>query len=656
MNNLREQLKPLWKESTGSPDICIAVLDGPVDLSHPCFEGANIAQLTTLASGNANQGAATQHGTHVASIIFGRHDSLVPGIAPGCRGLIVPVFTDGEHGELAPCSQIDLARAITQAVGQGANIINISGGQLAASAESDRLLANAVQLCKDNNILIVAAAGNDGCECLHLPAAIETVLAVGAMNGQYKPLRFSNWGEAYKDQGILALGEDVLVATTGGRAALKSGTSYAAPIVSGVAALLLSIQKSRGQKPDPHGIREAILRTAEGCAQLLGSEAHRCLAGRLNISGVYCQIDIGSQTTSASKPKKSMNESFGIGSSNQPTADLTNDLVGIQASEVPDLPLEQSTSMQPDAGIDNTLSALSPITQDSTLTRPSHRMVSPNPTDASVMASGAGADCECGGGGTAQLVYALGQLETDYGTQARSDSFTQAMLPDTSLLEHLDQNPWESQSITWTLNLDTTPIYAILPNGPFANVTYERLRQFLADPNVERVSIPGYIGGKVRLMSGQVVPAIIPDVRGMCSWSADALVSSLIEHSFASQDFAPAQKEEFSSRIKEFMDRIYYDFRNLGVTPQERALNFSATNLFQAALALGNEGLKGRDLDSISVEKSPICRPDSDCYDVKLSFFDSENSRRSRRICRYTVDVSDVIPVTVGAVRSWSQS
>lgn len=111
-------LKSLWDESLGTPGICIAILDGPVDQSHPCFEGVNLTRLQTLVSGVADRGSASQHGTHVASIIFGQHDSPVRGIAPNCRGLIVPVFSDGRDG-LAPCSQIDLARAITQAVEGG---------------------------------------------------------------------------------------------------------------------------------------------------------------------------------------------------------------------------------------------------------------------------------------------------------------------------------------------------------------------------------------------------------------------------------------------------------------------------------------------------------------------------------------------------------
>ena len=86
------------------------------------------------------------------------------------------------------------------------------------------------------------------------------------------------------------------------------------------------------------------------------------------------------------------------------------------------------------------------------------------------------------------------------------------------------------------------------------------------------------------------------------------------------------------------------------------ALNFSATNAFQAAstftLAVG----EGMELDTITVEKSPICRLDSDCWDVKLKFFDPENNRRAKRVFRFTIDVSDSIPVTLGEVRTWTEA
>jgi cyanobactin maturation PatA/PatG family protease len=273
-----------------------------------------------------------------------------------------------------------------------------------------------------------------------------------------------------------------------------------------------------------------------------------------------------------------------------------------------------------------------------------------NEVNSSIAPSACG--CSGNGNGAPQIVYAIGQLGTDFGTEARRDSFTQAMPPNMSLLEYLNQNPYEAQSLIWTLSLDATPIYAIVPVGAYASVTYDRLRAYLGDENIERISVPGVISGSIRLLSGQVVPVIIPEVRGMYSWSVPALVQSVMPQLTATD----MTEDDLRSQIEDYLNRIYYDYRNLGITPQERALNFSATNAFQASVAIASAAGSQRVLDSISVEKSPICRPDSDCYDVKLSFFDPENNQRSNRVFRFTIDVSDIIPVTIGQVRSWSQS
>ena len=73
-------------------------------------------------------------------------------------------------------SQLDLARAIEQAAENGAHIISISGGALTDMGEAEDWLERAVEMCHQRNILVVAAAGNDGCECLHVPAALPAVL------------------------------------------------------------------------------------------------------------------------------------------------------------------------------------------------------------------------------------------------------------------------------------------------------------------------------------------------------------------------------------------------------------------------------------------------------------------------------------------------
>src|SRR5262249_25561494 len=126
---------------------------------------------------------------------------------------------------------------------------------------------------------------NDGCACPHVPAALAPVLAVGAMDAHGRPLDFSNWGGPYQGHGLLAPGEDLRGARPGGGTALGTGTSCATAVVSGVAALLLSLQHQRGQVPDPALVRRALLRSARGCDDQPVRDCHRLLAGRLNVKG-----------------------------------------------------------------------------------------------------------------------------------------------------------------------------------------------------------------------------------------------------------------------------------------------------------------------------------------------------------------------------------
>ncbi len=202
----------------------------------------------------------------------------------------MPIFRDGADGSIAPCSQLDLARAITQAVQAGAHIINISGGERSFSGAAHPILTDAIQTCVERGVLIVAAAGNEGCDCLHIPGASPSVLAVGAMDAQHQPLGFSNWGDTYRSQGILAPGENILGAATGDGTVLQSGTSYATPIVSGIAALLLSLQQKLGQKPEPQAVRTALLESAHACDPKVVSDCRPFLVGALNLSGAQALI------------------------------------------------------------------------------------------------------------------------------------------------------------------------------------------------------------------------------------------------------------------------------------------------------------------------------------------------------------------------------
>ncbi|MCB9937506.1 MAG: S8 family serine peptidase [Planctomycetaceae bacterium] len=288
-------LAELWAQTSGDPRICIAVLDGPVDLTHPSLRDAALTQVNIDEITDSGGPAKSDHGTHVASVIFGSHDGPVKGIAPKCRGLIVPIFRYGANGALEPCTQERLAKAIRVAARFGANVINISGGQFSSRGEASPELQAAIAECGED-VLIVAAAGNNGCDCLHVPGALPSVLAVGAMNAEGRPLPFSNWGEAYRDQGILAPGERILGASGDGGVKAQSGTSYSTPIVSGVAGLLLSLQQKLGIVPNAESIRNAILESTHGCDPQTETECERVLAGRLNVSGSLSAVTRGANT------------------------------------------------------------------------------------------------------------------------------------------------------------------------------------------------------------------------------------------------------------------------------------------------------------------------------------------------------------------------
>ncbi|MFL5219170.1 MAG: PatA/PatG family cyanobactin maturation protease [Microvirga sp.] len=667
-------LELLWAQTRGDPGICIAVLDGPVEEEHPCFRGAHLTHLPTTADPACGGGAASSHGTHVASIIFGQHDGPVRGVAPGCCGLIAPIFAD--EGNLSACSQLDIARAVLQAVEAGAHVINISAGQFTASREPDPLLARAIQHCADRNVLIVAAVGNDGCECIHVPAAASSVLSVGAMDANGAPMDMSNWGLPYRTQGVLAPGTDILGAVPGGGTARKSATSFATPIVSGIVGLLLSLQLRSGRKPDPHGIAKLILETAHPCLENGDEDCRKYLSGRINVPALLHSIQIGepkmTEIVSMSDSERPIETAL-AGSAlldaapiARPPADLaTPGLVGLGLAPMPPAGLPAQVRMS-DAG----------IAQLRDLVTPSHGC------SCGGQCAG-GKECSCGAGGAKAgptLVYALGTIGFDFPSEARRDSLLQSVLPEPSIAaqgiefsEHLlgffDQNPFEAEAVTWTLNLDATPVYAILPAGAYAAAAYDRLRESLrgqrlaaqsaaqgrpAKDGVDLVSLPGHIVGTVRLLSGQVVPAVLPAVRGMHSWSVSALIGAVL----GERPDAKREQADFDSRasgLGDFLSRIYFDLRNLGVTPEDRALNYAATNAFQARQVVEAATVQGLDLERITVHKSPICRPDSDCYDVEVTFFNPDNTNVASRVFRFTVDVSDVIPVTIGAVRQWTR-
>lgn len=268
----------------GDPAITIAVLDGPVDRTHDCFRGARLTPLDTVAS-RGTDGPATAQGTHIASVIFGQACSTVEGLAPLCRGLIIPIFSDDRLG----CAQLELAQAITLALQNGAQVIHISTGFFDRARQTRPELIDVIAQCNARGVLIVAAAGRDSCIGLLRACGADNILPVVAIGKEGQPVAGFN-GCGPQDDGLMVPGSHVIGAALEGGVARRSGGSFAAALVSGVVGMLLGWQVKNGQAPDPHAVREALLQSAAPRTPTWAHECRLMMTGRDNVAAAAWRL------------------------------------------------------------------------------------------------------------------------------------------------------------------------------------------------------------------------------------------------------------------------------------------------------------------------------------------------------------------------------
>ncbi|MET1077240.1 MAG: hypothetical protein ABWY06_04380 [Pseudomonas sp.] len=261
------------------------------------------------------------------------------------------------------------------------------------------------------------------------------------------------------------------------------------------------------------------------------------------------------------------------------------------------------------------------------------------------------AGCGCANAGAQPYTaYVLGQLGYDFETENNWDSFVQRGVKNpqdpVQLLAHLDKEPWAAAALAWTVLQEGVPLYAMYAGGPYArdlDLRFRQLLQLQLEGKVEMLSFPGDAGGSATLRQGQEVPILTPNLRGVCAWTTADLSQSLA-----------TQGSEAAAYLENFLQRIYYEFQNRGATARERALNHAATNAFQAASVCQDALGRGMTLDTVDAKPSRIGRVDSDCWDVEMTFFDPANRlTRARHIYRFTIDVSQSIPVTIGTLQHW---
>ena len=246
----RLQVERAWDVTTGRSDIVIAVLDTGVEMSHPDLATGiwtNPGEIPGNGLDDDGNGFVDDvhgwdfadedndpsddywHGTHVAGIAAARTNNAtgIAGMAGSATIMPVDVFRGG-IGTYA-----DLIQAIVYAADNGAEVINMSLGALSYSRGEEA----AVDYAWERGVVLVAAAGNNGNDAWHYPAAHAHVIGVAATDSYDRRASFSSFGPFVA---VSAPGVAVISSTLGNRYGLGSGTSMATPHVSGLAALILS--------------------------------------------------------------------------------------------------------------------------------------------------------------------------------------------------------------------------------------------------------------------------------------------------------------------------------------------------------------------------------------------------------------------------------
>lgn len=223
-----------WLQSRGD-GITVAVLDSGANMrhrdlaSHLWTNPADGSHGYDFVSGDSDPSDGNGHGTHVAGI--------VASIAPQARLMIVRVLDNNAGGTTNV-----VAKGMRYAVDNGARIVNLS---LAGSLPSSDL-QSAIQYAHDHGVLVVAAAGNDSRDLAKTPSypasyPDDNIVGVSATSENGKLAQISNYGAA-GGADIAAPGEDILSTSIDGGYEWRTGTSMAAPAVSGELALLAAVR------------------------------------------------------------------------------------------------------------------------------------------------------------------------------------------------------------------------------------------------------------------------------------------------------------------------------------------------------------------------------------------------------------------------------
>ena len=244
-------LDRLMRLTAGADSINVALIDGPVDVSHPQLATDRLRQPRERAG--ATCGTRTSfgcvHGTGVAGILHRHRDQTGEGICPGCGLVLCVIFPPAadrpiEQTDTVPtATPMDLAATLVAAVEANAHVVNISAGLVGFPPLSSERAAvtEALNYAASRGSIVVAAAGNEA----HVGSSVLTrhpwVIPVVAVALDGRPIPQTNLGNSIGRRGLAAPGEAIETLAPEGSMQTLSGSSAATPFVTGAIALLRSL-------------------------------------------------------------------------------------------------------------------------------------------------------------------------------------------------------------------------------------------------------------------------------------------------------------------------------------------------------------------------------------------------------------------------------
>ena len=238
-----------WDVTTGAHSVIVAVCDNGVDASHPDLATNLMLPGFNSADGGSNTSPIADHGTATAGSIGAVGNNGAGGAGIAWKVQMLPVRVTNNSDSSASCS--DMASGIEWAADHGAQVINLSYDISGCPNTIDA----AAQYAENQGAVVFVAAGNSGINVSAFMPAVHSLVLVGATNSSDSRTTYSNFGTGLD---LVAPGNLIYAPIPGNSYTYESGTSLAASISAGVAALLFAMNPAW----TPAQIRQMLFTTA----------------------------------------------------------------------------------------------------------------------------------------------------------------------------------------------------------------------------------------------------------------------------------------------------------------------------------------------------------------------------------------------------------